>query len=61
MAVLGFAVSIFGALIALIGIVFMFAPMIGVPLMAAGGFIVWIGQLIRHKAREQAVNRQLGG
>ena len=61
MIILAYAVMVFGALIALIGIVFMFAPMIGLPLIAAGGFIVWIGQLVRHKAREQAVNRQLGG
>ena len=61
MAALGFAVSLFGALIVLIGIVFFFAPMIGLPLIAAGGFIVWVGQLIRYKAREQAVNRRLGG
>ena len=61
MLILAYAVMVFGALIALVGLFSMVLPLIGVPLMAAGGFIVWIGQLLRHKAREQAVNRQLGG
>jgi len=39
----------------------MFFPLAGIPIAAIGGFIVWLGQLLRHKAREQAVNRQLGG
>lgn len=56
-----YAVMGLGAIIALIGLLLAFLPIVGVPLMAIGGFIVWLGQLLRQKAREQAVNRQLGG
>jgi len=61
MMALAYTVMVLGALIALTGLCLMFFPLAGIPIAAIGGFIVWLGQLLRHKAREQAVNRQLGG
>lgn len=60
---MGFAYAVMGcrALLAPLGFFLIFIPLIGVPLIAVGGFILWCGQLLRHKARELAVNRQLGG
>lgn len=56
-----YAVMGLGALIAIFGLFLSLIPIVGLPLMVIGGFVVWIGQLLRRKAREQAVNRQLGG
>lgn len=61
MTALAYTIMVFGALIALLGLFSAFIPIVGVPMMAVGGFIVWCGQLLRKKAREHAVNRQLGG
>lgn len=61
MTAIAYAVMVVGAIIALIGIFLMVFPLAGIPVAAFGGFIVWCGQLLRKKAREQAVNRQLGG
>lgn len=61
MMALAYCVMVIGAVVAIIGIFLMFFPLAGIPIAAFGGFIVWIGRLLRHKAREQAVNRHLGG
>ena len=61
MMVLAYLVMITGAIIALMGLFLMFIPLAGIPIAGFGGFILWLGQLLRQKAREQAVNRRLGG
>lgn len=61
MLAIAYGVMVLGALLTLLGVMLMVFPIAGVPLMAIGGFIVWAGQLLRRKAREQSINRQMGG
>jgi hypothetical protein len=50
-----------GGVIALIGFLFFWLPILGIPLIVIGGGLVFIGQVLRREARKQAVRRQMGG
>ena len=50
-----------GGVIALVGFLFFWFPILGVPLIVIGGGLVFIGQALRREARKQAVRRQMGG
>ena len=50
-----------GVFLIFLGLVGLIIPIVGIPFLLAGGGLVQGGRMLRVKAREQAVRRQLGG
>ena len=50
-----------GGVLAVLGILLIWIPIIGWPLIVIGGGLVYLGQVLRREARKQQVRRQQGG
>ncbi len=61
MQILGNIMMGFGALMGLIGLLFMWLPMFGIFCFALGGGLWALGRFVRQQGRRQAVMKHQGG